>query len=45
VINGKPNGGPDLAGLRFIIWLLFATGVAGLLYVLNHELGGALWPF
>lgn len=42
-----PNGdsrGPWLGGAKFVIWLAFGLLVAFLLYVLNEELGGAVWP-
>lgn len=43
MINGRP-GGPNLTGPRFIILVICVVAVLGLLYVLNRELGGALWP-
>ncbi len=43
-----PNGNdrpPDLGGARFIIWFALLMFFGWLLYVLNEELGGSLWPF
>lgn len=44
MINGRGKG-PDLSGLQSLIWMILVVAVIGLLYVLNRELDGALWPW
>lgn len=42
-----PNGNdrpPYLGGAKFVIVLAILLFFAWLLYVLNEELGGSLWP-
>lgn len=41
--NGDPRG-PWLGGARFVIWLCVGLLFAWLLYVLNEETGGSVWP-